>query len=72
MSSCAATQDVTERTVLEEKKMSPKSTTTARSVKTNPADSDLRGGAQLDAAFASKEIRGKRREGNENDSIRSE
>lgn len=72
MSSCAATQDVTERTVLEEKKMSPKSTTTARSVKTSPADSDLRGGAQSDAAFASKGIRGKRREGDENDSIWSE
>lgn len=37
---------------------------TARSVKTGPADSDLRDGAQSVVAFASKGIRGKRREGN--------
>ena len=52
-----ATQDATEKTVLGEKKISPKSTTTARSVRTSPADSDPRGGARSDAAFASEKTR---------------
>jgi hypothetical protein len=52
--SCAATQDVTERIVQEEKRISPKSTMNARSVKTDPVDSSLLDGAPLAAAFASE------------------
>lgn len=49
-----ATQDVTERIAQEEKKISPKLTTSARSVKISPVDSSPLDGALLAAAFANE------------------
>lgn len=51
---CVATQDVIERIVQEEKKISPKLTTSARSVKISPVDSNPLDGALLAAAFANE------------------
>ena len=59
---CVATQDVTERIVQEEKKISPKLTTNARSVKTSPVDSSPLDGALLAAAFANEGREGGSRE----------
>jgi hypothetical protein len=56
------TQDATERIVREEKKISPKLTTNARSVKTSPVDSSPLGGALLAAAFANEGREGGSRE----------
>ena len=51
---CVATQDVTERIVREGKKISPKLTTSARSVKISPVDSNPLDGALSAAAFANE------------------
>jgi len=57
-----ATKDVTERIAQEEKKILPKLTTSARSVKTSPVDSSPLDGALLAAAFANEEKEGGWRE----------